>query len=133
MLGSLGVLSSFNLVENIWESYEKFAIDKITESTIMLRGFLFYLKDLKPKQAETELKTILSLNKTLSDFRKDIVDLNQQTHFDFKIAVLDFFEAVDLLIANLQDLADLNGSYKLSLSVLANDWDRAEDQHWDNY
>ena len=38
ILESLGVLSSFNIAETIWEKYEQFAIPKIKESTVKLRG-----------------------------------------------------------------------------------------------
>jgi hypothetical protein len=52
---------------------------------------------------------------------------------EFKIAALDFFDTVDFLYANLQDIADIHSTYKISKPVLATDWDAVEDEHWDNY
>jgi len=46
---SLGILSGFIIAET-WEKYEKFAIPKIKDSTIKLRGSIYFLKDLTPNQ-----------------------------------------------------------------------------------
>ena len=58
ILDTFSVLSSFNFAESIWDKYEKYAIPKIQDATIKLRGSLFYIKDLTPKQAEKELKSL---------------------------------------------------------------------------
>lgn len=133
ILESLGVLSSFNFAESIWEKYEKFAIPKIKESTIKLRGSIFYLKDLTPTKASKEANSIGSLIPVLAKLRTVIEPINDKEFKEFKIAALDFFETVDFLYANLQEIADIHTTYELSKPVLAADWDAVEDEHWDNY
>ncbi|MBU3659380.1 MAG: hypothetical protein FGM14_05905 [Flavobacteriales bacterium] len=133
ILESLGVLSSFNFAESIWEKYEKFAIPKIKESTIKLRGSIFYLKDLTPIKASKEANSIGSLIPVLAKLRTVIEPINDKEFKEFKIAALDFFETVDFLYANLQEIADIHTTYELSKPVLAADWDAVEDEHWDNY
>lgn len=130
---SLGVLSSFNIAETIWEKYEKFAIPKIKDSTIKLRGSLYYLKDLSPTQASKELSSISPLIPVLSKLRTVIDPIEDREFHDFKTAAVDFFDTVDFLYFNLQDIADVHSSYELSKPVLATDWDSNEDEHWNNY
>lgn len=133
ILESLGVLSSFNIAESIWKKYEQFAIPKIKDSTIKLRGSLYYLKDLTPSQADKELTAIRPLMPVLSKLRAIIEPIDDRDHRDFRSTALDFFDTVDLLFANLHDLADVHSSYEMSKPVLATDWDSSEDEHWDNY
>ncbi len=98
ILESLGVLSSFNIAETIWEKYEKFAIPKIKDSTIKLRGSLYYLKDLSPNEASKELNSISPIIPVLSKLRTVIEPIDNREFRDFKIAALDFFETVDFYI-----------------------------------
>lgn len=133
ILESLGVLSSFNIAETIWEKYEKFAIPKIKDSTIKLRGSLYYLKDLSPNEASKELNSISPIIPVLSKLRTVIEPIDNREFRDFKIAALDFFETVDFLYFNLQDIADVHSFYDLSKQVLASDWGSNEDEHWNNY
>jgi hypothetical protein len=130
---SLGVLSSFNISETIWEKYEKFAISKLKESTIKLRGSLYYLKDLTPNDASKELNSFSPLIPVLSKLRAVIEPIDDRKFREFRIAALDFFDTVDFLYFNLQDIADIHSSYELSKPVLATDWDSNEDEHWNNY
>lgn len=130
ILESLGVLSGFNIAETIWGKYEKFAIPKIKESTLMLRGSLYYLKDLTPDQAAHEATSISSLIPVLAKLRSVIEPIDDNRFNEFKSAALDFFETVDFLYTNLQELADIHSSYELSKPVLASDWDSIEDEHW---
>jgi hypothetical protein len=133
ILESLGVLSSFNIAESIWKKYEQFAVSKIIDSTIRLRGSLFYLKDVTPSQADKELTAISPLMPVLTKLRTAIEPIDEHEYRDFKHAAINFFDTVDLLYANLQEIADVHYSYKLSKPVLARDWDSKEDEHWDNY
>ncbi|MCA1750989.1 MAG: hypothetical protein ABR572_09030 [Cryomorphaceae bacterium] len=130
---SLGVLSSFGISETIWEKYEKFAVAKIVESTLKLRGTLYYLKDLSPKQASAELGSISLLAPVLSKLRKAIEPIDDTAFHEFKTVALDFFDTVDFLHAGLRDIADVNSAYELSKPVLAADWDSDEDEHWNDY
>jgi hypothetical protein len=133
ILESLGVLSSFNFAESIWEKYEQFAIPKIKESTVKLRGSIYYLKDLTPTKASKEANSVGTLIPVLGKLRTVIEPINDKEFKEFKIAALDFFDTVDFLYANLQDIAEIHSAYELSKPVLATDWDAIEDEHWDNY
>lgn len=133
MLESLGILSGFNVAEAIWEKYEQFAIIKMRDITSKLRGSFFYHKDLTPIQAAAEWQSIRPLIPVLLKLRRMIEPIDTQELQDFKSAALDFFDTVDTLSANLQDIANVNAAYELSHTVLANDWDSNEDKHWDNY
>ena len=130
---SLGVLSGFNFTETIWDKYELFAISKIKDSTIKLRGSLYYLKDLTPKEANKELIALSPLIPILSELRRAVEQEINPDFTNFKITAIDFFETVDFLYFNLQDIADVHRSYELSKPVLAADWDSNEDEHWNNY
>lgn len=133
ILDSLGVLSSFKIAETIWERYEKFAIPKIRESTLKLRGSVYYLKDLTPREAKSEAEAVSALLPVLNELRTLIEPINDQSFKKFKIAAFDFFDTVDFLYANLQEIADIHSSYEYSIPVLATDWVREEDEHWNNY
>jgi len=133
ILESLGVLSSFNIAETIWDKYENFAIPKIKESIVKLRGSLYYLKDLTPDQAAKEANSISSIIPVLDKLRAVIESIDDSEFKEFKTAALDFFDTVDFLYANLQDITDIHSSYELSKPVLAVDWDKSEDEHWNNY
>ena len=52
---------------------------------------------------------------------------------NFKHTAVEFFETIDLLHDNLQDIAKVYSFYEMSMSALQEDWDSKEDQHWDNY
>lgn len=133
ILDTFGVLSSFNFADKIWEKYEQYAIPKIEDATLKVRGSMFYIKDMSPKQAEKELKSLNQLIPILHQFQ-GVFEANDNHDFKrFKKTVLEFFEALDLLHDNLQDVAQVHSSYKQSIPVLADDWDSREDNHWDNY
>ncbi len=130
---SLGVLSSFNITETIWEKYEKFAISKIKDSTLKLGDSLYYLKELSPVEASNELNAISPLIPIFSKLKTAIECIDDRKFDEYKTAALDFLELIDFLYSNLQDLADTHSSYELSKPVLATDWDSREDEHWNNY
>ena len=62
ILDTFSILASFSPAGVIWDKYEKYAIPKIEDATLKIRGSLFYLKDLTPKQAEKELKSLDKIN-----------------------------------------------------------------------
>ena len=86
---SLGVLSTFNIVETIWDDYERFAIPKVKESTLKLRGSLYYLKDLSPKEAGKELNILNPIMPILSTVRNIIEPLQDKDIQDF---LIDYFD-----------------------------------------
>jgi len=130
---SLSVLSSFNLAETIWEKYEKFAVPKIEESTLKLRGTLYYLKDISPKEANKELKMLNPIIPILCKLRSMIEPIDDREFHNFKITAMEFFDTVDFFQDNLQDIVSVHSSYEISLPALSEDWNSKEDQHWDNY
>lgn len=133
ILDTFSVLSSFNLAESIWDKYEKYAIPKIEDATVKLRGSLFYIKDLTPKQAEKELKTLNQIITVLYKFKEMLNAIEDKEFQDFKNTAIEFFDTVDLLHDNLQDIAQIHNFYEMSMPVLSEDWDSKADQHWDNY
>jgi hypothetical protein len=133
ILDTFSVLSSFSLAESIWDKYEKYAIPKIEDATIKLRGSLFYIKDLTQKQAEKELKTLNQIIPVLYTSKEMLSSIEDREFLDFKNTAIEFFDTVDLLHDNLQDIAQIHNFYEMSMSVLSEDWDSKEDQHWDNY
>jgi hypothetical protein len=62
ILDTFAVLSSFNFAESIWTKYEKYAIPKIEDATLKIRGTLFYIKSLTPEQAQRELISLDQIN-----------------------------------------------------------------------
>jgi hypothetical protein len=133
ILDIFSVLSSFNMAESIWDKYEKYAIPKIEDATIKLRGSLFYTKDLTPKQAEKELKTLNRIIPVLHTSKEMLSSIEDKEFQNFRKVVDEFFLTVDLLHNNLLDIAKIHSSYEISIPVLSDDWDSKEDQHWDNY
>ena len=130
---TFGVLSSFSFAETIWTRYEKYAIPKIEDATLKLRGSLFYVKDLTTSQAKKELKSLDQIIPILGKFRSMLEQIDDQESKHFRDTAIEFFDTVDLLHDNLQDVAQIHSSYEMSMPVLAGDWDSKEDEHWDKY
>lgn len=130
---TLGVLSSFSLTETIWTKYEKYAIKKLEESTLKLRGVLFSIKELSTEQADKELEILHQLIPIFSKLKDKIEPINDADFRNFKNAAIEFFNIVDLLYDNFHEVAQFHDSYQMSIAVLANDWDSKEDDHWDKY
>ena len=131
ILDTFGVLSSFSFAETIWTKYEKYAIPKIEDATLKLRGALFYIKDLTSKQAQKELKSLDQIIPIFCKLRGRLQSIDNREFKRFKDTAIEFFDTVDLLHDNLQDIAQIHSSYEMSMPVLANDWDSKEDDHWD--
>lgn len=133
ILDTIGVLSSFSFAEPIWTKYEKYAIPKIEDATLKIRGSMFYIKDLTPKQAEKELKSLDQIIPIFCKLKSMLESIDDREIKHFKDTAIEFFDTVDLLHDNLQDVAQIHHSYKMSMPVLAGDWDSKEDDHWDKY
>lgn len=130
---SLGVLSSFSLSQTVWNKYEKFAVPKIEETTLKLRGSLYYLKDISAKEALAEVNALNQLVPILNQLRDKIEPIDDKEFHNFRVAAIEFFDTVELLNSNLHNVASVSSSYEISLPALAKDWDSEEDKHWDNY
>lgn len=130
---TLGVLTSFSLTNVIWNEYEKFAVSKLNEATMQLRGVSYYLKDVTPKSAQKELKVLTPLMPVLANLKNTIETIDDKAFRDFQTATLDFYEVVEFLYNNLENIADVHSSYKMAIPAFANDWDSSDDQRWDNY
>ncbi|MEX0810572.1 MAG: hypothetical protein WD048_00060 [Chitinophagales bacterium] len=133
ILETFGVLSSFNLAEAFWENYESFAVQKIKNANLKLRGALFYIKGLSHKQAEKELQTLSQIMPVIEKVRNMLEPVKGKEFKNFKDASEEFFETVDVLYESLIEIADVHSSYKSSIPVLKADWDSDADAHWDNY
>lgn len=133
ILDTLGVLSLFSFADTIWTKYEMYAIPKIEDTTLKLRGSLYYVKNLTPDQAKEELNSLNQFIQILYDFWDVLESVNDNKIENFKSTALEFFGVVDQLQDNLEDVAQIHSSYEMSIPVLANDWDRKEDDHWNNY
>ncbi len=127
-----GVLSSFRLAENFWGNYETFAIAKIEEATLKLRGSLFYVKDLSPDQAQSQLKSLVPFFEVLEILKKELNAAENPALKNFKKTTGEFFQTVAHLQENLEDVAFEHHPYEMSTPALE-DWSRPENDHWDNY
>ncbi len=133
ILDTFSILASFSPAGVIWDKYEKYAIPKIEDATLKIRGSLFYLKDLTPKQAEKELKSLDKIILVLNKYKDMLYSIDDKEYIHFKNVTIEFFNTIDLLHNNLIDIANVHASYELSMTALSKDWDSQEDQHWDNY
>lgn len=129
----MGFLSGFNVSQTIWDRYQSFAIPKIMESTMKLRGALSYVKDFSPKQAAEELERISDIVAILHDLRLSVSAVQAPGFNAFRKAAMDFFDAVDELQNALEDIAEVHYSYRLSVVAFSEDWGSESDQCWDNY
>ena len=130
---SLGMLSGFNAAKAVWDQYEQFAVSKVEESTMKLRGAMYYLKNMSTKEAEQELHMLSLLLPALEKMRNEIEPVTDKRFRRFRSAALEFIATTEQLADGLQDITDIHGAYKASIPVLAGDWDSPEDDHWDNY
>ena len=130
---AIGIFGTLNFAEKLGEKYEQFAIPKIQEATLKLRGSLFYLKNLNAEKASKELKTFAQLMPLIEKARILVESLSEKEYVNFKVAASEFFDAFDTIQECLEDITDAHSSYRLATPVLAEDWDSKADQHWDNY
>ncbi len=94
---------------------------------------MFYVKDLTPKQAKKELKSLDQVIPILFKFKSTLEPIDDQEILSFKETAIEFFNTVDVFYYTLQEVAQVHSSYEMSLPVLGQDWDSKEDTHWDNY
>ncbi len=94
---------------------------------------MYYLKELSPQEAAQTLDNINPIMLVLATLKAKIEPINDITFRNFRTAALEFCEVMELLETNLNDIAEIHGSYKQSLAVLAEDWNSEADNHWDNY
>jgi len=129
---TLGILSISSVQKVFLDKFKKRAITKLEEETLKIRGSLFYIKNLNPKEAN-ELKDITQKTiNILSDIQKKIEILSDLEYNDYKVAVFDYIDAVHTLHSYLEDVTDIHNSYLISHNVL-DDWNEPENDHWDNY
>ncbi len=129
---TLGILSISSVQNDFLNEFKNLAITKLEEETLKIRGSLYYVKKLDPKDAK-ELKDIIQkrLN-ILSDIQKKIELLSDLKYNDFKVAALDYIDAIHTLYSYLEDVTDIHSSYLISHNILE-DWNEPENDHWDNY
>ncbi len=130
---SFGAISGFSYVEGIREKYEAFAVSKIQDATLKLRGAQHFLKEMTPGQARHELTLIEPVAPVLKELKYSVDRIDKREFLLLVKTAYDFFESVDLIINGLQDVAGVHSTYQASMPVLAADWDSKEDEHWNNY
>jgi hypothetical protein len=133
ILETFTVLTSFNFGKNIWESYEKFALPKLEDATIKLKGILFDINKISPQQAQVELQALDQLIPIVQQIKTIIESIDDKKFYTFKEKSLEYLDTVELLYSNLQEIAHTHFCYQASIPVLSKDWDSVEDEHWDNY
>lgn len=129
----MGFLCGFNISDKIWDWYQRFAVPKIMESTMKIRGALFYVKDFSPQQATQELENISDMVAILDNLKTSVLAVQAPGYGAFKKAATDFFYAVDELQSALEDVAEVHYSYRLAIPAFSEDWGSESDQCWDNY
>ncbi len=135
LLETMGILNvnTLRLSKFIWEKYEKFAIKKLENYTVKIRGTYYYLNNLTPKQAQHELETLKQFEPLLSPFKQQLESIDRNEFVKFRNTAMDFFNALEDVTHALTEIADVHSSYKSSIPTLAKGWDSKEDEHWDNY
>lgn len=133
LLETISVINTFSVSKFVWKKYERFAIPKIEDCTMRIRGTFYYLHHLNSKQAELELQTLNLFTPILSQLKSQLDLVKDNEFIKFKNTALDFFIAFQEVIDTLNEISDIHSSYKSAIPVLAKDWGCPEDNHWDNY
>ena len=128
-----GMLSSFSLLKTIWRQYEDHFIDKFRAATKELNQSLLGIKDLSPQEASKKLKSLQIVISIYDKNRNAIQKISDTELLSFKKHSLDFFDTFNLVIEDLEDIAQIHSSLQMSMPVLEEDWNSQEDQHWDSY
>jgi len=129
----LSTLLAFNPNDFIWEKYKQFAIPKIEQGTITLRGLQDYISDYSPEMAAHELKELERIIQTITELRPKFQEIQNEGFREFKDASLEFFNTVENIHDMLEDISNVNQNLHTSLPVLKEDWDSEADQVWDFY
>ncbi len=130
---ALGVFSGIKTQHPLWIDYEKFALQKIKDSIVVLRGAIFYAKELTDAEARKEVYVVASSLSFFHDFRTLLESDSIKTSTEFKVAALELINVVDELLICLREITEVTPSYEYSLPVLSVDWECKEDDHWNNY
>jgi hypothetical protein len=129
----LGVFSGIKTQHPLWIDYENFAKQKIKESIVVLRGAIFYAKELTDAEARKEVQVVASSLSFFHNFRTLLESDSIKTSTEFKVAALELISIVDELLTCLREITEVTPSYEYSLPVLSVDWECKEDDHWNNY
>lgn len=129
----LGVFSGIKTQHPLWIDYENFALQKIKDSIVVLRGAIFYAKELTDAEARKEVHVVASSLSFFHNFRSLLESDSIKTSTEFKVAALELISIVDELLTCLREITEVTPSYEYSLPVLSVDWECKEDDHWNNY
>lgn len=130
---TLSVFSGIKTQHSLWKEYENFALQKIKDSVVVLRGAIYYAKELTDAEARKELNVVDSCLPFLHDFKFLLESGSIKTSVEFRQVALELISIVDELLICLRDITDITSSYEYSLPVLSVDWECKEDDHWNNY
>ncbi|KAB1063172.1 hypothetical protein F3059_11045 [Salibacter halophilus] len=130
---TLGIMSSLQYTDSVWNDYEEFAISKIEDANLRIRGAVSQSRNLKNSEAEKELLLLEKMIPVINQFEKSLESSNDEKFRAIKDSFQTFLASVKELHKTLEELADKHHHYKISTPVLSEDWDSEEDDHWDNY
>jgi hypothetical protein len=132
---TIGILNSFTITISgtLWKSYEKFAVNKLNKADLEIKGLIYSLNEITPKQAQKELKTISAFIPVFDKFKKHLNTINDAEFLNVKKAALNFINSFETLYQSFYEIAHVHDLYIMSENVLADDWNSEADKHWDNY
>lgn len=131
ILTSLPVFS-FKLGEKI----ENFAIRKaqnqIEKNLPKLSGLISEISSFSPNEAKEGVELFESIVPMIITIRDNLTNDND-INIEFKRTSLLFFDKFIELYEGLEEVANRDLEYKLSISSMSEDWNSEIDSHWDSY
>jgi hypothetical protein len=133
ILESLDLISGYSHSPNFRQKSFIGMLPLIVKSSAELKNQITHLSDLSPQEAGQQMNQLIPLMSLVSNLQKEILLLEDSSNSDSKKDILDYLADIQLYYLKLQEKTQVSDSYKLSEAVLAEDWNRVEDAHWDNY
>jgi hypothetical protein len=133
ILESLGLISGYSHSPDFLQKSFIGMLPVIVKSSAELKNQIRHLTNLPPQEAGQQMDQLIPLMSLVSNLQKEILQLEDNSYGDAKKNILDYLADIQLYFLKLQEKAQASDSYKLSEAILAEDWNRVEDAHWDNY
>lgn len=133
LIESMGYLYASTMGELMWNNYSLYLIPRLEELSSILKNHAENVKELEYGQAASELAMVKNLIPLLDKLQSDIEESDLQNREVFRVTASNFFDSVKLLCQAIEEKAEMHYTYIASKSILAEDWDRPEDDHWDTY
>ncbi len=133
ILESLGLISGYSHSTDFRQKSFIGMLPVIVKSSAELKNQIKHLSDLSLQEAGQQMEQLIPLMSLVSNLQREILLWEDNSYGDSKKNILDYLADIQLYFQKLQEKAQVSDSYKLSEAVLAEDWNRVEDAHWDNY